>query len=437
LRSSAEGENGRLGTVDPQGKTWPEEAMMRMRSRGRGVVLATALVVMAASPAGAAPFGFIGARQVGMGGAGVSSTVDAQAIYWNPAGLALRDGLDIRLSGTVRGEVNQNLDDAIDQIKDALNSGNLSDDTIEEITRKLNSLDATANGGTNGGGGIFAKYTWDDNAVGLSFYDEFNGTASLPLRDPASIIIAGRLFNGSVVALDGLEARQIAVSYARALFDKTVTLGVTASALQGVVYLDRSFVQDSNTGIDFSKDYDQSRSSWDASVDAGMTWTPAPYVRFAMVGKYLNRPSFDVFDADEIKVNGVPPNLPPEFLARVRERLAELQNRFELAPQGRASVSAFPMDGMTLSSDVDVTPNATFIKGVNSQIMSVGGEQLFLDQMLAGRLGLYYDFQLPGSDPVPTIGFGVEYAGFSFDIAGAYDFQESAGGLAVGFGYTM
>lgn len=410
---------------------------MRIVRRWRSIALATALLGTVSAQSSAAPFGFIGARQVGMGGAGVSSTEDAHAIYWNPAGLALRDGLDIRISGTVRGEVNQNLDDVVDEIKDAINSGNLSQDTIDEITRKLNGLDANANGGTNGGGGIFAKYAWDDNAVGLGFYDEFNGTASLPLRDPASIILAGRLFNGSVVALDGLEARQIAVSYARALFDDTVTLGVTASALQGVVYIDRSFVQDANTGIDFSKDYDQSRSSWDASVDAGMTWTPAPYLRFAMVGKYLNRPSFDAFDGDEIDINGVPPNLPPELLARVRERLAELQGRFELPPQGRASVAAFPIEGMTLSSDVDVSPNATFIKGVNSQIMSVGGEQLFLDRMLAGRLGVYYDFQLPGSDPVPTIGFGVEYAGFSFDIAGAYDFQKSAGGLAVGFGYTM
>lgn len=405
----------------------------------RGLAFAVGLLVPAAltSVAGAAPFGFIGGRQVGMGGAGVASTVDAQAIYWNPAGLALQDGLDIRLSGTVRGSVNQNLDDAVDEIKDALNSGNLSQDTIDYITGKLDSLDLNANGGTNGGGGIFAKYTWDDNAVGLAFYDEFNGTASLPIRDPGALILAGKLFNGSIVALDGLEARQIAVSYARALFDETVTLGVTASALQGVVYVDRSFVQSSNTGIDFSKDYEQSRSAWDASVDAGMTWTPAPYLRFAMVGKYLNRPSFDVFDADDIKLNGVPPNLPPAILARAREQLAQLQSRFELAPQGRASVAAFPMEGMTVTSDVDVTPNATFIKGVDSQIMSVGGEQLFLDRLLAGRLGVYYDFQLPGADPVPTIGFGVEYVGFSFDIAGAYDFDKSAGGLAVGFGYTM
>ena len=65
-----------------------------------------------------------------MGGAGVASTEDAQGIYWNPAGLVLQDGLDIRLSGTVRGTVNQNLDNAISQIKKEINSGNTSKRSI-------------------------------------------------------------------------------------------------------------------------------------------------------------------------------------------------------------------------------------------------------------------------------------------------------------------
>lgn len=390
-----------------------------------------------AAHAVAAPFAFVGPRQVGMGGAGVASTDDAHAIYWNPAGLALRDGLDIRLSGTVRAAVNAGLDETIDRVKDALNSGGSREEIIERVDQILSNASSNANGGTNGGGGIFAKYTWDDNAIGLSFYDVFNGTASLPVRDPASIVLEGRVFNGSVVALDGLEGRQIALSYARSLFDDTLSLGVTASALQGVVYLDRSFIRDGRAGIEFAKNYSSSRDAWDASVDVGGTWLPTPWLRFAIVGKYLNRPTFDLFDIDDLEIGGTPPNLPPQVLARIRERLAEAQGRFQLAPQGRASVAAYPLDGMTLTADVDVSPNQTFIKGIDSQIMSVGGEQLFLDRMLAGRIGVYYDFVLPGSDPVPTIGFGVEYAGFSFDIAGAYDFDESAGGLAVGFGYTM
>ena len=140
-----------------------------------------AVVILAscacATSANAEPFGFIGARQVGMGGAGVASTEDAQGVYWNPAGLVLQDGLDIRLSGGVRATVNTNLDNAINKVKQAINSGDSSQEVIDFINGKLSSLSDSASGGTNGGGGIFAKYSWDDNAVGLAFYDVFNGTA--------------------------------------------------------------------------------------------------------------------------------------------------------------------------------------------------------------------------------------------------------------------
>jgi len=405
----------------------------RCLSIAGGVVLSAAWVTVA----GAAPFGFIGPRPFGMGGAGVSATEDAHAIYWNPAGLALRDGLDIRLSGTVRAAVSDDLDGVVDDVKDAINSGGSNQEIIDRVNEILSNAASDASGGTNGGGGIFAKYTWDDNAVGLSFYDVFNGTASLPIITPASIIVDGKVFNASVVALDGLEGRQIALSYARALFDKTLSLGVTASALEGVVYFDRSFVQGSRTGWEFAKDFDGSRSDWDASVDVGATWLPTPWLRFAIVGKYLNRPTFDIVDFSNVGINGAPPGVPPELVERIREQLAQAGERFQLSPQGRTSFAVYPLDGMTVTADVDVAPNPTFIKNIDSQIMSVGGEQLFFDDILATRLGVYYDFVLPGSDPVPTIGLGAAYAGFSFDISGAYDFDRSAGGLAVGFGYTL
>jgi len=400
-------------------------------------VVALMALTLAASRAGAAPFAFVGPRAVGMGGAGVAATEDAHAIYWNPAGLTLHDGLDIRLSGTVRAEVNPGLNEAVSQIKDALNSGDPPQVISDRIEQVLSQITANANAGTNGGGGLFVKANWGENAFGLSFYDVYNGTASLPIIDPEVLVVTGKVFNGSVVALNGLEARQIALSYARSFFEKTLSLGVTASALEGVAYIDRSFAQQGETGIQFSKNFSESRSAWDASVDAGATWNPTPWLRFAMVGKYLNRPTFDLFDVQDIQIDGTPPNLPPQVLDRIRQRLAQAEGKFQLAPQGRSSFAVFPLKGMTLTADIDVTPNSTFIKGVDSQIVSVGGEQLFFDQILATRLGVYYDFQLPGADPVPTIGLGVAYAGFSFDIAGAYDFDESAGGLAIGFGYAM
>src|SRR4051794_5915694 len=105
--------------------------------RGWAVAAAALVACVWATAAVAEPFGFVGARQVGMGGAGVASTEDAQGVYWNPAGLALHDGLDIRLSGTVRAAVNTTLDHAIDKIRGAINSGNGSQETIDFINNKL------------------------------------------------------------------------------------------------------------------------------------------------------------------------------------------------------------------------------------------------------------------------------------------------------------
>src|SRR5882757_5151970 len=106
--------------------------MLNIRGGGCGWTVAAVILASCAyaTSASAEPFGFVGARQVGMGGAGVAATEDAQGIYWNPAGLVLQDGLDIRISGTARAAVNETLDHAVDKIKQAINSGNASQETI-------------------------------------------------------------------------------------------------------------------------------------------------------------------------------------------------------------------------------------------------------------------------------------------------------------------
>ena len=86
-------------------------------------------------------------------------------------------------------------------------------------------MEGNLSGGTTGGGGLFLKGNWEENAFGFAYLDVFNGTASLPVIDPRLQIIAGKVFNGSVVALDGLEGRQIAFSYARSILEKTASVG--------------------------------------------------------------------------------------------------------------------------------------------------------------------------------------------------------------------
>ena len=61
-----------------------------------GVLLAASALP---SHVSAAEFVIAGPRAMGMGGAGVAVTTNALATYWNPAGLAMTQTVDIRVQG--------------------------------------------------------------------------------------------------------------------------------------------------------------------------------------------------------------------------------------------------------------------------------------------------------------------------------------------------
>lgn len=70
---------------------------MRMHSISRAAI--TMVFLALGEHAFAAEFVIVGPRAMGMGGAGVAVTTDALATYWNPAGLAMTQTVDIRIVG--------------------------------------------------------------------------------------------------------------------------------------------------------------------------------------------------------------------------------------------------------------------------------------------------------------------------------------------------
>ena len=58
------------------------------------------LAILLPLQAAAVEFVFVGSRQMGMGGAGVATTSDSLATYWNPAGMAMSKKFDIRFQGS-------------------------------------------------------------------------------------------------------------------------------------------------------------------------------------------------------------------------------------------------------------------------------------------------------------------------------------------------
>src|SRR5678815_2187970 len=70
---------------------------MRMNSISRAAI--TMVFLALGEDAFAAEFVIVGPRAMGMGGAGVAVTTDALATYWNPAGLAMTQTVDVRIVG--------------------------------------------------------------------------------------------------------------------------------------------------------------------------------------------------------------------------------------------------------------------------------------------------------------------------------------------------
>src|SRR5262245_19588495 len=105
---------------------------MRIRSIFRAV---TVVLFLAFGPhAFASEFVIVGPRAMGMGGAGVAVTTDALATYWNPAGLAMTQTVDIRIVGGGQAIDRQGIHDAINDLENF----NTSDTSAANIANAQN-----------------------------------------------------------------------------------------------------------------------------------------------------------------------------------------------------------------------------------------------------------------------------------------------------------
>jgi long-subunit fatty acid transport protein len=132
-------------------------------------------------------------------------------------------------------------------------------------------------------------------------------------------------------------------------------------------------------------------------VDVGAMYRPSSWLRFGVVGKYINQPTFDA----------------PGGL------------QYKLTPQVRGGVGLNPWSTMTITADMDITSNQTLVPGLKSQVLSLGMEQTILSEFLSFRVGTYKNVQDAGSIFTPTAGFGLRIYSFRLDLAGGYDFDKS------------
>ena len=204
------------------------------------------------------------------------------------------------------------------------------------------------------------------------------------------------------MALLGFEARQAAFSYAYAFSDKTFSIGVTGKLIQGAAY-NGSTTLTGGTDVSITDNFGKATISTAFGIDAGAIYRPSSWLRFGVVAKDINQPTFDAPGGGELK----------------------------LGPQVRGGVAVNPYSSLTLTADVDVTSNKTFVPGVKSQVLSLGAEQTIFSEFLSFRVGAFKNMQDAGTPFTPTAGLGLRIFAVRIDVGGGYDFREE-GALVSG-----
>ena len=377
-------------------------------------VRAVAILVGLMIPAQAMALEFVavGPRAMGMGGAGVAVTTDALATYWNPAGLAMTQTVDIRIQGG--GQVIDRL--GIAEAVHDLENFNTTDPNIaanlvkaQDIADRINRPGATIS--VNGSAGLYVKGHLGEHAFGLNVSDVATGggfvSNSNPVRavcnpDPNNCPGATSVSLMGTMSLLGLEARQVAFSYAYAFSDKTFSFGVTGKILQGATSRGSTTLT-GGTDVSITDNFGKPTLSTAFGIDVGAIYRPSSWLRFGVVAKDINQPTFDTPGGGELK----------------------------LGPQIRGGVAVNPYASLTLTADVDATSNKTFVPGVKSQVLSVGAEQTIFSEFLSFRLGAFKNMKDAGTPFTPTAGLGLRIFALRVDVGGGYDFREE-GALVSG-----
>lgn len=361
------------------------------------------------APTSAVEFTIVGPRAMGMGGAGVAVTTDALATYWNPAGLAMSQTIDIRAQGSGQIVDRLGVGDTINEINDF----DRSDTTLANRNRLQSLLDRINRPGATvsamGAAGLYLKGYWGDHAFGFTLSDVATGGLFTPTPLTATCSDGGACGPGSSVDVNGqmvvrgLEARQAGFSYAFSFFDRSVAIGATAKIIQGAAYSNQVAVFGSEGDAGFTGDFGRPEISTALGIDVGAIVRPFSWLRFGVVAKDINEPTFDAPGGGE----------------------------FKLTPQFRGGVAVNPYSSLTLTFDSDITPNYTLVPGLKSRVMSLGVEQTILSQFISLRAGALKNVEDANSPVTPTAGLGIRFFALRVDIGGGYDFRER-GALASG-----
>lgn len=353
----------------------------------------------------------LGARAMGMGGAGVAGSQGPVAAYWNPAALGQESngwGAQAPVGGRVDFtgpmiEGANDLNKIADDCRVGPTNGSCSQANIDAALNKINSADSGVRGDIGGGAtvGIGRLALFVNNFLYLSGKPSAQISA---FNTPATIVN-----NQSKLILRGAQILELGVGYGMELpFAPGVLAGANLKGLVGKAgYYEMLLASEDPGNGALDKFKNNSRSTFQPGVDVGLLWDIARTVpmparpRLGVTFRNINNPKFDNPDIS---------------------RNAGQADKFSLEGQGRAGVAISPLPFWHFAADLDLTRNLTGIDGIKSQVAGVGTEINVFNRTWLNiplRAGLSRNLAYDGAKTAISGGFGLHFLHVHADISGA------------------
>ncbi|MFI5304229.1 MAG: conjugal transfer protein TraF [Nitrospiria bacterium] len=202
--------------------------------------------------------------------------------------------------------------------------------------------------------------------------------------------------NTSSLIFRGIAVTEVPITYGRAI-SEDLSIGGNLKFMQGRAY--HSIVPVFNNFSDaLNKAEDKYEESQNFGLDLGLLYRLGDKLRFGMVGRNLNGPSFAM---PSIVLNG------PD------DSIREL-------PEVRAGIAYKPLSFLMFAADVDLTRNDTTMPGESYKSQNVaGGMELNIFKFIQLRGGIYTNLAENDIGPVYTAGLGLNFWLFNLDIGAA------------------
>lgn len=365
--------------------------------------------LLAAAPVSALEWHTMGARAIGMGGAGVAAAQGPLAAYWNPAalgrptsnayGLQVPFGVHAALTGSV--------------IEGAKNLQALKDSSVAPTQAQIDAALAKLNQPGNGlrvDAGVGADFKVGKLAF---FTNGFLDMGAVPFVDRvntgAAAIQNGT--NNSKLVVKGANIVEFGAGYGHELpFAPGLYLGGAFKIMSANVgYADYFVLRNNNNQnniVDALKN--GAKRSANVGIDAGALWDldrsfngVALKPRVGLTGRNLNNPSFKQPDA---------------------AIAAGVSDKFKANPQVRLGFALSPFNWWNLAADVDLTRNLTPVDNVASRQIGLGSEFNVFNRSWINiplRVGLMRNTAETSAGTVLTAGAGLNFLHVMLDLSAA------------------